>query len=188
MGFPLKLYAGFSLVETVLVLVVFSVLLTFGVPSLWRSSSHESLKVNANDFFAALKFARYLAVSRSERVGLCPSSKGGICSNRLGAWGVGWLVFAAKDRTGACTRQGSVKCVPGHGRIFRRHGAADFDIRIRANRNVQRRVFFGPQGMSPGYNGRFFFCGSSGGREIILSSTGRPRWGPGHRSSFCPSF
>lgn len=177
-----------SLIEMFVILMIFAILMTFGPPSLRHWVEGRKTGIDAADFFAALQYARYLAITHGERFGLCPRAAPRRCAQRPDQWQDGWMVFQARDDGGVCESPQS-PCVPGHGRLFRSHDAVASGARVHANHNVALRVYFNRQGMSPGYNGRFEFCsGSQGGsREIVLSSTGRPRWGS-DAASYCGSL
>lgn len=181
-----------SLVEMFVILMIFAILMTFGLPSLRHWVDGNEASVDASDFFAALQYARYLAVTHGERFGVCPRASPRRCAQAANQWRNGWLVFEARDVAGVCATPQAPICVPGHGRLFRSHEAVASGGRVHANHNVAFRIFFNRQGMSPGYNGRLEFCpgghGDHGGsREIVLSSTGRPRWGRGS-VSYCSSL
>lgn len=178
-----------SLIEMFVILMIFSILMTFGLPSLRHWVDRDETRVDASDFLAALHYARYLAITHGERFGVCPRAGSLRCAGHADRWRNGWLVFEARDTGGVCAAPKAPVCVPGHGRLFRSHDAVASGSRVHANHNVASRIYFNRQGMSPGYNGRFEFCSSSheGGREIVLSSTGRPRWGSG-AASYCRSL
>ena len=178
-----------SLIEMFVILMIFAILMSFGLPSFRHHIEASRARVDSADFLAALQYARYLAITHGERFGLCPRASPRSCAQRPDRWAQGWLVFEARDAGGVCTTAQSPACVPGHGRLFRSHDAVESGMRVHANHNVASRVYFDRQGMSPGYNGRFEFCaGKRGaGREIVLSSTGRPRWGRGAKA-YCASL
>src|SRR5512140_2555722 len=79
---------GFTLVETMVVLVVAALLISVGVPSLTAALDAARLTSASNTFLAHLHYARSEAIKRSGRVVMCKSSDGQSC-NPAGGWDQG---------------------------------------------------------------------------------------------------
>jgi type IV fimbrial biogenesis protein FimT len=90
--------AGFTLVELIITLVIATVLVVVGVPSM-RSFIQDSRIITAsNELITALNYARSAAIKRFTEVTLCPSDDGATCTAT--DWESGWLVFLDGDTQG----------------------------------------------------------------------------------------
>lgn len=90
--------AGFTLVELIITLVIATVLVVVGVPSM-RSFIQDSRIITAsNELITALNYARSEAIKHYTEVTLCPSDDGATCTAT--DWERGWLVFVDGDTQG----------------------------------------------------------------------------------------
>ena len=168
---------GFTLLELVTVLLVTTVLLTAGIPSLRQLLVKEQLVSLHSSLRGALYLARSHAIQKGIPTSVCPVDAGGACAVPSGDWTLGWMVFEDADLSGRCVPGGAGHCQGGR-RILRTYPPLPKGFQVRANQNVSKRVRYSALGMSYGHNGRFTLCGdgaSSRSVGLVVSSTGRVR-------------
>lgn len=83
---------GFTLIELMVAVSVLAIVLGIGVPGFQELIQNNRITTQANEFVAALNFARSEAIKRGIRITLCRSSDGSNCSDS-GNWDQGWIVF-----------------------------------------------------------------------------------------------
>ena len=86
---------GFSLLELLIVLVIFAILASMALPSFQRLQYRQQLVSASNELVAALRLARGEAIMREADVTLCASADGASCGGK--GWTQGWLLQAASD-------------------------------------------------------------------------------------------
>ena len=128
----------------------------------------------SNDLFGSLLVARSEAIKRSGRVVVCTSADGISCT-AAGGWEQGWIVFHDSNNDG----------MHGGGEPVIQHvQALALELRVTGNLNVAHYVSYAPTGASRLLGGGFqsgtlTLCRQSEGageaRQIIISSSGRPR-------------
>lgn len=166
--------SGATLLELMVVLTIAVILLTVGIPgfaSLIRSSR---LSGATNELIGALHLARSEAIKRNVRAVMCPSATGGSCAGS-GGWHQGWILFHDANNN-AVLDIGEVV-------ILTRSGLAA-GLRLTGNQPVSLYISYTPEGVAELMSGAFqagtlTVCEQSPGptsaRQIIISSTGRPR-------------
>ena len=102
---------GFTLVELLITLIIVSVLLAVGLPSLKTFLQGNQLVAATNELLSAVHIARSEAIKLNTNVTLCESSNGTTCA-ATGDWENGWIVFVDSnaDRAGtgaACAAIGT---------------------------------------------------------------------------------
>jgi type IV fimbrial biogenesis protein FimT len=169
---------GFTLVECLVVIAVFSLLLTLGIPPMQSLLARQQALADRNEFHAALHLARNHAIHYSVDTVICAAGKTSGCAAGGGQWARGWLVFEDPDGDGLCAPEpGTGKCTLGGGRVVR-VASRDPERNVVSNHNVSRRVRFGGMGMSYGYTGRFTFCPRKhpdAAAGLVVPQTGRIR-------------
>lgn len=83
--------AGFTLIESIAVLVIAAVLLCIAVPAMGNMLARYQLTTAQIDLIAALQHARSLAVSSQRRMLFCPSFDGRQCADGT-HWERGWAM------------------------------------------------------------------------------------------------
>ena len=86
---------GFSLLELLIVLVIFAILASMALPSFQRLQYRQQLVSASNELVAALRLARGEAIMREADVTLCASADGDSCGGD--DWAKGWRI-ADKDK------------------------------------------------------------------------------------------
>jgi type IV fimbrial biogenesis protein FimT len=162
--------AGFSLLELVVTIGIGAILLSVGVPSLTAMSKNANIVTASNDFLMDLHYARDLAVTRNQRVMLCPSTSGLACDSV--DWTTGWVVFVDNDRDQSVDADEPIE------RAGEELSGLSLDSGQFAN-----SITFRPNGRAMGDAvttsvGAFLMCddrGSDHARGIIVDYGGRPR-------------
>lgn len=166
--------SGATLLELLMVLAISAILLGIAIPGFAAFSTSSRLANTTNSMLASLHLARSEAIKRRGRAVLCPSSTGTDCVAQ-GGWHLGWLLF--HDANNNAVRD------DGETVLLVQAGMPD-GFRLTGNTPVARYISYTPTGAAQMISGAFqagtlTVCneaGSSGAaREIIISSTGRPR-------------
>ena len=160
---------GFTLHETLMVLVVVSVL-TVGVASFNRllRSTHSATQVNA--LVADLNLARSEAIKRAYTVTVCKSNSATACTSDS-AWHEGWLIITDRNENGQ---------LDDDDEILRVGPALTGGTQLTFNAwgvGTGKYVSYFSNGTTQ-KNGTFRFCnieGSKSARAVILIQTGRVR-------------
>ncbi|AFU98921.1 GspH/FimT family pseudopilin [Simiduia agarivorans] len=112
----MKKYSGFTVIELMVVVLIASVLLGVGIPSLTNFINERSLVADVSRLTTALSFARSESITRAANVSICPSSDGESCA--AGQWVSGWILF--RDRNGNMTPElGTKNCTDTEDCILR---------------------------------------------------------------------
>ncbi len=92
----MKVSAGFSLVELMVVITIVAVLLALGVPSYRYVTNSNRVSAEVNALLGDLMFARSEAIKEGATVTVCPISNPPanppVCSAGSTAWDQGWIV------------------------------------------------------------------------------------------------
>lgn len=155
-------------------LAVLAILLTIAIPGFGAMIYSSRLSSTTNDMVAALYLVRSEAIKRNGRAVLCKSANGLICS-ASGGWDQGWVAFHDANNNAA---------LDGGETLIRMQAALPQGLRLTGNSPISRYVSYTPGGatklLSGAFQaGTFTLCQESAtsveGRQIIISSTGRPR-------------
>ena len=166
--------SGTTLTELMVVLAITAILAVMAVPSIAAFASNTLLANTANALVSSLHLARSESIKRASRAVLCKSSDGLACATD-GGWEQGWMVFHDANNN-ASRDEGEA--------VVSTQPALAMGIRVTGNAPVARYVSYTPTGateLTTGafQAGRFTLCArtsnSGVGRQVIISSTGRPR-------------
>lgn len=102
---------GFTLIELMVTVTVFSILVVIAAPSMSGVVQNNRLSVTNNDLVGALSFTRSEAVKRQQTVTICGSTNSTSCDDI--SWRKGWIVFT--DANGNATIDGSDTYLLVHG-------------------------------------------------------------------------
>lgn len=159
---------GFTMIELMLTISIASILLTVAVPSYQSLMRESRLTTQANEFMTALHYARSEAVKRGVRVTICKSTDGATCNGDN--WQDGWLIFSDTGTAGSVDSGDEIlRVFPGLS------GSTLVDT------NIGNRISYLSSGRSQKSgglgNGTFGLCSQdkSGGRNIVINNSGRPR-------------
>ncbi|QNK00407.1 GspH/FimT family pseudopilin [Dyella telluris] len=155
--------AGFTLIESIVVLVVASTLLCVAVPSLRHMMVRHRVATAQMDLLASLQDARALAITSGRRALLCPAANGQQCSNDT-HWEKGWLVGSYR----------SDKASQLDGPPTRIHGG--YPQLIITSTGGRTRIRFQPTSFSGGSTVTFTLCQRGYAQEALaikVSNYGR---------------
>lgn len=90
---------GFSLVELIIAIVIFSILVKIALPMWSNYVADNKLKLIRDSFVSSVDMARQMALSNDDNVTLCPFSAAS--STTCGAdWNSGWIVYEQTAASG----------------------------------------------------------------------------------------
>lgn len=165
---------GGTLIELLIGVTVIAMLTSLTSSALSGVMDSFRLTSASNTFLSALHLTRSEAIKRNSRVVLCKSATGASCAVD-GDWGQGWVVFHDANNN-AVLDSGE--------EVIRRESALPASFSMTGNTPVAKYVSYTAVGTPKSSAGAFqagtiTLCRQSvsGGdaRQIILSSTGRPR-------------
>ena len=182
----LTLRNGFTLLELMVTLLLFSIILTVGVPTFREFTLTNQMATRVNALVSDLTYARNEAVKRNLRVTTCksanPTAALASCASS-GGWEQGRILFVDADANG---QRDSDELLLRASEPF-----ADGST-LRGNANVQDRVTYIGTGRVLGSNGSLIFCDAritnfstdkSKARVVVISNTGRVRTEAGDGST-----
>ena len=162
-GYQPRRSAGFTLLESIVVMVVVAVMVVIAVPALGRMRARYQLSTAQLDLVASLRHARSLAVSSGRPKLLCPSSDGRHCAGGT-RWERGWAV--GNYRSGNADQlDGSPKLTSG--------GYQRMTMRIMSDR---KSIRFQPTGTAGGSPATFTLCRKGHAEDALaltVSNVGR---------------
>ena len=193
-----KTAAGLTLVELLMVLVVGSIIIGFGIPALSQLVANNRMVSSVNDFVTDLHLARSEAVKRRTPAAVCaarPDVAPNVCNAGAG-FHEGWVVFVDENGNG----QADGGDIADGGEVVRQHFPLPGGIQVTCmDRNDQapggqQLVVFDTDGSllepDPGTGlpmpmMKIQFCddrgdaetggGLAAGRYVGISATGRPQ-------------
>lgn len=173
-----------TLVELGLVLAVSGLLLAIAIPALASMLEAGRLSGFTNELVSSLHLTRSEAIKRNSRAVMCKSADGMNCASG-GSWDQGWLVFHDANNNALLDA--------GEAVVMTRQ-ALPAGFRVTGNRHVASYISYVPTGGTRLRSGALqvgtlTLCNESGSpgpaRQVILSSTGRPRLARIERAA-CP--
>lgn len=157
---------GFTVIELMVAMAVFIILLSVGVPSFVSFIQRYSAESTIGMFHKDLHLARSEAVSLGKPITLCHLSSSNVCD---GKWLEGITIFVDDGAEAGKLDDGELVLVKSNPMGTENHFTGP----------DRTRITYNAEGQSPGFNGTFVFCPSSGeaeyARGVILSAIGRAR-------------
>lgn len=167
--------SGTTLSELIVVLAVAAILLSIGIPGFASFSGNSRLAGATNALVSSLHLARSEAIKRNSRAVLCKSASGAACS-ASGDWQQGWIVFHDANNNAALDAGEAVVLT---------QPALPSGLLLTGNSPVSTYISYAPAGAARLISGAWQFgtltlcqqktLGQGGARQIVISSTGRPR-------------
>ena len=158
--------AGFSLMESMIVLAIVAILAGLALPSFQQLLQQQRTSAAMHLLSTELALARNTAISRRTPVTLCPSRGDGLCRTDPD-WSDGWLVYRDPSRKNQPQTPEDIL------QDIRQPVHASIRIQSTAGRV---RVRYQPAGFSGGTNLTLRICAGSHLRgEVIVNNAGRPR-------------
>lgn len=196
----MKKHSGFTLVELMVTLIIVSILLAAGLPSLKSFLQGNQLIAGTNELISAIHIARSEAIKLQTNVTICESTDGTSCTDpATNNWDDGWAVFVDSNSdlagTGAaCTAVGADCLLRSHGAItdskFTVEGLDSGGVDI-SSITFNSRGF--PRSATGAWlSGTFSLCsldGSGntvGSRAVVLDLSGRVRVSDNAAVISCP--
>jgi len=100
--------AGFTLLETLIVLAIIGIMSAYAMPSFLQSMNRATVTTQTSAFASAIRVARTEAIRRGRMVTLCrsnnPEAAAPACAVGAGGntgWMSGWVIFEDSDPAGA---------------------------------------------------------------------------------------
>lgn len=169
-----NLARGYTLVELLVALCLFTLLQAWVVPTLADMVQWVRVNSGAQALAESLMRARSEAVKRNSRVVVCKSATGTACEPGAN-WEQGWIVFQDGNKNSLLDPDES---------ILHREQALPPSVRVSGNLPVSTYVSYTPYGRTKLTSGAFqagtfTVCAMQGkrsqGRQVIINSGGRPR-------------
>ena len=191
-------YSGFTLIELLITLVIVSILLIVGIPSLKSFMQGNQLVASTNELISAFHVARSEAIKLNNSVTICESTDGTTCTSPgTGNWQDGWIVFVDGDTDQDGTEVDCADGNLGEDCLLRSHAAFTDNQLTMADVNDISSFTFNSRGMPRNaagalQSGAFSVCSldSSGdtinSRAVVLSLSGRVRVSDNAAVISCP--
>jgi type IV fimbrial biogenesis protein FimT len=164
-----KLSIGFTLIETLVSLVIISIIVAMSVPNFSHLWSRSQIDTVVDEFSNALYLARSEAIKRAASVTLCASRDGSSCAEIKNSWHQGWLIFVDSDADTQIDLEGS---------IIRIYQTNNSQLTLIGNRYLTKKITFLATGRITVLGGTIQVCSkdnSQKGKNIVLIATGRFR-------------
>ena len=161
---------GFTLLELITTMIVASIVVSMGVPSMISVIRGNQIVADTNDLVGTVRTARNEAVNTVEQVTVCKSSDQTTCNNG-GSWTDGWIAFVDNNQNETRDLGGTPEVlIIAHAELRGSNSlsSAAFD----------NWIAFRPNGLSIGSTGNagtFNLCNPAGatyGRDISITRTG----------------
>ncbi|WP_428606012.1 GspH/FimT family protein [Sedimenticola sp.] len=158
---------GVTLLEMLTTLTIGSITLSLGIPAMGALTGNSARSSAINTMISHIQLARSEAITRANRMILCPSLDGQTCDNST-TWDQGYILVEDSNDN---------KTVDSGDKLLRVFQSLDERISIHSTTG-RKRILFNPLGMSFGYNLTLSFCDQQqlvAPKTVIVSNTGRPR-------------
>ena len=162
---------GFTLIELIVTVAVFSILAAMVAPSFtsFTDSSRRASQVNV--LSGALSYARSEAIKRNSTVSMCARTSNAETCSGANSWQNGWLVFDDVDGNGSLGIGDTLL------RVF--NPIASGSTIVETSATPLTVITYKGSGFLTVASAEFKYCGvnnkSSNSRAIIISRTGRAR-------------
>lgn len=160
--------AGFTLLESLVVVALLAGLAALALPSMGNYLPRRQVQAAAEALVADLRLARSEAIKRALVVGVCASSDGVNCA-ATAAWVEGWLVFVDRD--------GNRRRDAGEELLRVQQGPSGLaSIASTAPANDKASISYQPTGWAKAASQTLLFTAQGGAaqRLVCISSQGRP--------------
>lgn len=160
---------GFTLIETMVVLMVMGIILGLGMPSFLNLIEKMSTESEAKVLIEGLRTARLVAIEERQNVIACPSDDGSTCGSD---WDKGFLVFRNSDNADGNTT------LDADEEILFTHQFKDSVI-VKTGSGQNQRFLYDENGWSTGSAESLLICAKAGtnknGFRVVINRAGRIR-------------
>lgn len=169
---------GFTLLEVVTSMVIFTVLLLAAMPTMRTLLEYQKSSAVISTLMSHISSARMAAVMNRRPTILCPTSNGVQC-DRGEDWSNGWMIFV--DRQGKRHPSSASDIL----QIELEPRSKHLKIKSSAGRSQLR---YTPDGRSAGSNLTIRICSPTGRQlgTVVVNNAGRPRSERGSPNILCP--
>ncbi len=165
---------GATLLEVTVGLLIFSILLTFSIPSYYQALERNRFKRTVHTLFDDLNYAKQLANHHKRSISICPTINQTHCSDNPQHWADGWLLFFDDDATWSPSDASIIRVTE----LIK----SPKNLTINPNRNIAQGLSIAPlrrMGKTQGTglpNGRFTLCANAQTKvTIYINVFGIPR-------------
>jgi type IV fimbrial biogenesis protein FimT len=161
---------GFTLGELLIALAVVGISLTIAVPGFNDMVNNNRRRAAVNEFVSTLHIARSEAITRNQRITVCPTAGGATCE--AVAWSQGWLTFVDLN-SDQSVNPGELVVSHVEEQSRMNINSAQFGAFLMFRPNGRMMVANAAQN-----TGEATFCdprGAQHARVVIISSSGLPR-------------
>lgn len=157
---------GFTLIETMMVLILMGIILAIGMPSFLNLIEKMSTESEAKTLIEGLRTARLIAIEERQPVVVCPSANGTSCSTD---WNDGFLVYR-DDNDNHTLNNGE--------EVFFSHLFKD-SVQVKTGSGQNQRFFYNENGWAVGSAESILVCARTGSNEnsfrVVVNRAGRIR-------------
>jgi type IV fimbrial biogenesis protein FimT len=158
---------GITLIELLIAITISAILTIAAAPGMTGVIKSNRMSSAANDFLAAMQFAKNQSIAQLTPVTLCKKNLAGDNCTTAGGWEQGWIVFSDSDRNAL---------VDSASDILLHHEALNASITFRGTSNIANALTYTPiNNTSLVSLATMTLCddrGFTSGRGIIVSITG----------------
>ena len=160
---------GFTLLELIVIIGILGLTMAFAAPGLGEMIQNNRISGAANDYVAAMQFAKAESAARISPVTLCKRNNAGTGCTGGGDWSQGWIVFADENGDSG---------VDAGETILLSHEALDDRMTFGGSAGVTNSITYQPSGTTSVTNTEFLtVCDDRGfidrSRGILVTITGR---------------
>ena len=169
---PPSKQAAFTLLESLISLIIISIALAIAFPNLSSILLRSRMDAVISEFSSALYLARSESIKRGVAVTLCSSAEGSACNtttSTAAGWQYGWLLFADSNADAS---------LDSGDRLIRVYHNPHNEFTLIGNTYVDSQIHYLPTGRISVLGGTIRVCAkdrSQLGKNIVLIATGRFR-------------
>lgn len=164
-----KAIKGFTLIETMVVLMVMGIILGLGMPSFLNLMEKMGTESETKMLLEGLRTARLIAIEGKQNVVVCSSTDNENCGSAAADWDKGFLVYIDTDNNDELDS--------GEEILFTHQFKESLHITNKSEQN--QPIYYNENGWAAGSADTIYICAKEGSDEnaysVIISRAGRPR-------------